>query len=64
MIPLFYMLGFCALFYALAVCTIVWSVINALYTYLDGDARLCGLYSTTALVVVIWVIWVTVEVIA
>lgn len=63
MLLLFYMSGFCILFYVLAVCTIVWCVINALSTYLDGDARSCLLYSMTTFVAVIWVMWVTVEVI-
>lgn len=52
------------LFYVLAICAIVWIVINTLCAYLDDDARLYLLYSVTGLAVVIWVIRVTVEVIA
>lgn len=52
------------LFYVLAICTIVWIVINTIFTHLDGDAYLYLLYPVTGLAVVIWVIWVTVEVIA
>lgn len=52
------------LFYALAICAIVWTVINTLCSYLDGDERLFLFYLVAGLAVVIWVIWVTVEVIA
>lgn len=52
------------LFYVLAICAIVWIVINTFCAYLDGDERLYLFYLVAGLVAVIWVIWVTVEVIA
>ena len=52
------------LFYVLAICTIVWIVINTLCSYLDGDEHLFLFYLVAGLVAAIWVIWVTVEVIA
>mgnify|MGYP001775852813 CR=1 FL=1 len=51
------------LFYALAICAIVWIMINTLCTCLEGNSRLCLFYLITGIAVVIWVTWVTVEVI-
>ena len=50
------------IFYVLAFCIVVWFILNAVCTYLDGNMWLLLFYCVMGFFVFIWIAWVTVEV--
>lgn len=51
-------------FYVLAFCIVVWFIINAVCTCLDGNTGLFLFYCVLGFFAFIWIAWVTAEVLS